>query len=263
MRKCSYCNVVKTSEEYASETLSQCMLCSERRRLNRLAKKARVSVTTEDGKPTKYCSDCGNHRPKSDFGGEREYRTCCSCRRRHWDPLRALEATPCWGPPAMMNISNCTQPSPGGPRAAIPLLQNAPSPDPNSTQSNPKPDNDSSLKRVADPHHQTMPAHPVQEARYQARSLLPAGCAPEREALLNAAPVVQMQPRGEAPSTVAIRPSQEPRQAMPYVTCMFSEMEWEAFRMIRCGSDPAAGMPASDPTPTGCDASPQPDGDAS
>merc|ERR1711981_938522 len=79
MRRCGYCHVYKGPKDYASDLILQCMVCTKRRRQARQAKKAKVSLTT-DGRPARYCSDCGGHRPESDFGVGLEYRTCIGCR---------------------------------------------------------------------------------------------------------------------------------------------------------------------------------------
>lgn len=85
-RKCSYCHVYKETSEYASRTIMQCIKCSERRREQRRVKKAKV-LTMTNGTQARFCSDCGIHRPESEFGAEQEYLTCVRCRRPKHYPL--------------------------------------------------------------------------------------------------------------------------------------------------------------------------------
>ena len=61
-RRCSYCNAHKARAQYASDCITQCIRCSERRRELRLAKRSKVCVTTEE------VSGCGSARVAEDIG---------------------------------------------------------------------------------------------------------------------------------------------------------------------------------------------------
>ena len=79
-RRCSYCNVYKARAQYASDCITQCIRCSERRRELRLAKRSKVCVTTEEGERMRFCTSCGGYRSESEFGLHAKYRTCFKCR---------------------------------------------------------------------------------------------------------------------------------------------------------------------------------------
>ena len=79
-RRCSYCNVYKARAQYASDCITQCIRCSERRRELRLAKRSKVCVTTEEGERKRFCTSCGGYRSESEFGLHAKYRTCFKCR---------------------------------------------------------------------------------------------------------------------------------------------------------------------------------------
>ena len=79
-RRCSYCNVYKARAQYASDCITQCIRCSERRRELRVAKRSKVCVTTEEGERMRFCTSCGGYRSESEFGLHAKYRTCFKCR---------------------------------------------------------------------------------------------------------------------------------------------------------------------------------------